>query len=182
MLQKCSLFKVAKVFFNEPTKEHYLIEISKKSNLAHTSVKQHLLTLKNLSIIKESTEIKGTRKYPLYKANIDNKEYKFYKKIHNLNQIKELINYLKDKLMPNTVVLFGSYSRGEDIEKSDVDLFVECKEETINLKKFEKELNRKIQLHFKKDFKKYPKELKNNIANGIILNGYLEVFDEKKKN
>ena len=51
MLQKCSIWKIAKVFFDEPTREHYLIEISKKSRLAHTSVKQHLLTLKALSII-----------------------------------------------------------------------------------------------------------------------------------
>lgn len=178
MLQKCSIWKVAKVFFNEPTKNHYLIEISKKSKLAHTSVKQHLLTLKVLSIIKESIEKKGNRRYPLYKANLKSGEYKFYKKICNLAQIKEtgLVDFLKDKLMPSTIVLFGSYAKGEDIEDSDIDIFVECSKEGVDLSKFEKELNRNIQLHFKKDFKDYSKELKNNIVNGIVLEGYLEAF------
>ena len=43
MLQKCSILQVAGVFFNEPTKDHYLIEISQKANLAHTAVKKNLL-------------------------------------------------------------------------------------------------------------------------------------------
>ena len=176
MLQKCSIYRVASVFFNEPTKKHYLIEISKKIKLAHTSVKKHLSALKELGIIKEEVEEKGDRKYPLYKANLEKKEYKFYKKIYNLNQIKGLIKFLKDNIMPKTIILFGSYSRGEDTEESDIDLFIQCKEEKIDISKFEKFLNRNIQLHFKKDFKEYSKELKNNIINGIILEGYLEAF------
>lgn len=178
MLQKCSIFNVARVFFNEPTKTHYLIEISKKSNLAHTSVKKHLSTLKKLSAIKESVEEKGNRSYPLYKADIESKEYKFYKKIDNLIQIKEsgLIDFLKDKLMPDNIILFGSYARGEDMEDSDIDIFVECKKEEMDTSKFKKFLNRTVQIHYKDNFKEYPKELKNNIINGIVLYGYLEVF------
>ena len=178
MLQKCSIWKVAGIFFNEPTKNHYLIEISKKSKLAHTSVKKHLLLLKSLLIIEESIEEKGNRKYPLYKANLENKAYKAYKKIYNIIQIREskLSDFLKDKLMPKSIVLFGSYAKGEDIEDSDIDVFVECKKEEIDISNFEKYLNRTIQLHFKEDFKKYSKELKNNIVNGIVLEGYLEAF------
>ena len=178
MLQKCSILKVANVFFNEPTKEHYLIEISKKSKLAHTSVKKHLLTLKELSVIKESIEEKGNRKFPLYKANLENKTFKFYKKVYNITKLKELglIEFLKNKLMPKSIILFGSYSRGEDIEDSDIDIFIECKKEEIDISKFKKHLNRNIQLHFKDNFKEYSKELKNNILNGIILDGYLEAF------
>lgn len=174
MLQKCSIIKVAAVFFNEPVKNHYLIEISKKSKLAHTSVKKHLTTLKNLSIIKESIEEKGNRKFPIYKANINDETYRYYKKIYNILQLKELTKFLKDSLMPKSIVLFGSYQKGEDIENSDIDIFIECKEEKIDLTKFR--LNRNIQLHFKKNFSEYPKELKNNIINGTTLAGYLEVF------
>jgi len=176
MLQKCSILKVAEIFFNEPTKEHYLIEISKKIRLAHTSVKKHLSALKSLSIIKETIEKKGKRAYPLYKADIESKTYKLYKKIYALAQIKELTEFLKDKFMPKCIVLFGSYANSEDIEDSDIDIFLECEKEEINLSKFEKHLNRKIQLHFKGHFNDYPKELKNNIINGIVLEGYLEAI------
>ena len=176
MLQKCSILKVAAVFFDEPTKEHYLIEVSKKSKLAHTSVKRHLDALKKLEVIKEYVEEKGNRQYPIYKANINNDAYRYYKKILNMMQLKELVRYLKDNLMPKSIILFGSYQKGEDIEGSDIDIFVECKEEKIDLIRFRKQLNRNIELHFKKNFNEYPKELKNNIINGTILDGYLEVF------
>lgn len=178
MLQKCSILTTAGVFFREPGRQHYLIEISKKAKLAHTSVKKHLSTLKKLSIIKESIEKKGKRKFPLYRADINNKTYKYYKKIYNLLQLKEsgVIDFLKDELMPKAIVLFGSYQRGEDTEDSDIDIFLECKEKKLELSSFKKELNRDIQLHFRENFKKYPKELKNNIINGTMLDGYLEAF------
>lgn len=176
MLQRCSISRVAGIFFSEPTKDHYLIEISKKAKLAHTSVKKHLKELKHLSIIKETIEKKGNRKFPIYKAEIESREYKFYKRMHNVIQTKKLITFLKDKLMPNNIILFGSYARGEDIESSDIDIFLECKKEEITLENFESHLNRKIQLHFKDNFNNFPKELKNNIMNGIVLDGYLEAF------
>ncbi len=178
MLQKSSILRIANVFFEEPTKAHYLMEISKKANIAHTSTKKHLLTLKKLSIITESKEKKGERIFPIYKANFHNENYKSYKRIYSLLKLKEskLIEFLKDALMPKSIVLFGSYRWGEDIEDSDIDLFIESKKKELNLSKFEKILGRSIQLHFKECFKDYPKELKNNIINGIVLSGYLEVF------
>ena len=78
--------------------------------------------------------------------------------------------------MPKSIVLFGSYQKGEDSENSDIDLFVECDKEELDVKIFEKKLGRKIELHFKKDFTLYPKELKNNIINGIVLSGFLEGY------
>lgn len=176
MLQKCSLWNVAEIFFNEPTKEHYLTEVSKKAKLAHTSVKKHLKTLEEAEIIKERKEKKESRIFPIYRAEIESKEYKFYKKTYNLERIRTLTAFLNDKLMPKNIILFGSFSRGEDTEGSDIDLFLECKEQEVVLSKFETYLNRKIQLHFKSNFKDYSKELKNNIINGIVLQGYLEAF------
>jgi predicted nucleotidyltransferase len=178
MLQKCSILQVAGVFFNKPTKDHYLMEISQEAGLAHTAVKKHLSELNRLLIITEFNEKKGTRIFPIYKANINNKEYKRYKKIYNLVilQKSKLIGFLKDELMPKSIVLFGSFQKGEDIENSDIDVFVECKKSEINLNKFKKQLNRNIQLHFRRNFGSYPSELKNNIINGQVLEGYLEVF------
>lgn len=177
MLQKCSIFKVMEVFFREPIKYHYLIEISKKSKIAHTSVKKYLEDLKKRGMIKESFEKRGKRRFPLYKANMEDPNFKLYKKLVNLEDLKRsnLIDFLNDNLMPSTIVLFGSYSRGEDVEDSDIDLFLSCKEESLNIKKYEKFLNRKVELHFKENFEDFPKELKNNVINGIVLSGYLEV-------
>ena len=91
-------------------------------------------------------------------------------------QNSNLVSYLQDSLMPKCIVLFGSYQRGEDVEYSDIDLFIESTEEKVDLSKFAKMLNRNIQIHFKDNFKKYPTELKNNIINGVVLEGYLEAL------
>jgi len=178
MLQISNTINVAEVFFNEPTKPHYLIEISKKSKLAHTSTKKYLISLKKEGIIKENIDRKGKRLFPVYMADINNPSYKYYKKIYNLIKIHncKIIDHLRDKLMPKSVVLFGSYFKGEDIENSDIDIFVETKNHVIDLAKFEKELKRKIELHFNENFNNYPKELKNNIINGEVIYGYLEVY------
>lgn len=178
MLQKYTIDKVAEVFYKYPTKEHYLKGISKEINLAHTSVKKHLEELSKLSIIKETILKKGKRIFPVYKADINSKIYRKYKTIYNLISIQEseVIDFLYDKLMPRAIVFFGSFQKGEDIEDSDIDIFVECKKEELDLKKFENKLCRKIQLHFKDNFKDYSKELKNNILNGIVLSGFLEGY------
>lgn len=169
---------VLEVFFIEPSKEHYLMNISRTINIAHTSVKQNLIKLVKRGLINQETQRKGKRNFPVYKANKDNKEFKRYKMIYNITSLLEsrLIDFLEEKIAPKAIILFGSYRRGEDLEDSDIDIFIEGIEEKIDLKIFEKKLKRKIQLHFKKDFNTYPKELKNNIINGILLQGFLEAY------
>lgn len=165
ILQKCSLWKVAEVFFIEPAKTHFIKEISKKINLAHTSVKKHVLDLIDLGLIIKST----IEVFPGYKANRENADFIFYKKISNLIILKEskVINYLKEKY-PKSIILFGSYNKGEDIETSDIDIFIDCKKFKADLKKYEKYLNRKIHLLFKEEINK---KLIGNINQGIVLFG-----------
>ncbi len=168
--------RVAAVFFREPTKQHYLKEISAKAGLAHTSAKKHLSELKKMPIITETAEKRGKRNFPVYRADLESKPYKNAKKLFNLSEITRITSFLKDSLAPKSIILFGSYSRGEDIEDSDVDIFLECKKADVDMKNFEKALKRRIQLHFNPSFKDYPRELRNNIINGILLSGYLEAF------
>ena len=87
-----------------------------------------------------------------------------------------LIDYLWDKLSPEAIILYGSYSKGESIENSDVDLFILGKDKNIELANFEKKLNKRIHILFKESIKEIPNELKNNILNGVILKGYIKVF------
>ena len=180
MLQESTIIEVAKVFFKEPTQEHYLKEISKKADVAHTSVKKHLEKLTNEGIIKETIQKKGSRNFPVYTANVDGGAYKRMKRGYNRDNLSlyGLLNFLSIKLMPRTLVLFGSYARGEDTEDSDIDIFVEAKKKDMDLSSYEKysEFNRKIQIHFSEKLKELPKELKNNIVNGVVLKGYLEAY------
>ena len=178
MLQKSSMSLTAEFFFANPNKEHYLMDISRNIGLAHTSIKKNLKELVRLGIIFKYSEKKGRRLFPIYKANVESKIFRRYKLIYNISSILEsgLINFIEETLAPKSIILFGSYSRGEDTENSDIDIFVECKKEELSLEKFEKKLMRKIELHFNEKFASYPKELKNNIINGMVLSGFLEGY------
>jgi len=165
VLQNCSLWKVLGVFFAEPTKIHYIKSISKKIRLAPTSVKNHLKTLLNNGfLLKKKSEI-----YEGYKANRENSEFIFYKKIYNLTILHEsgLEKELK-KNYPKAIILFGSYAKGEDIETSDIDIFIYSKAKKIELKKFEDVLKRKIHLIFANES---DKKLIGSVNQGIILFG-----------
>lgn len=166
------------VFFVNPTKKHYLMDISRTIRLAHTSVKKNLTQLKRLGLIIEETETRGGRNFPHYRAHRETKAFKRQKIIHNLSAIFDsgLIEFIEEKLAPRSVLLFGSYLRGEDTEQSDIDVFIECGREEVDTSPFERKLGRKIELHFNEAFDSYPKELKNNIINGIVLSGFLEGY------
>ena len=173
---KDSIWKVFEVFVDEPIKMHYIKEISRRINLAHTSVIKHLEKLEKENLIKKE---KGERFFG-FKANRDNENFLFYKKISNLTKIKEsgLLDFLINSIYPQTIILYGSYLRGEDIEKSDIDLFIMSKSrKTLEIEKFEKILNRKIHIIIDKNLKNFSKELKLEIINGLVLYGYLNIYD-----
>lgn len=174
MLQNYSRYKLLQVFFDYPKKDFQIRELSRKIRLAQISIINHLkhLVKENL-VIKENKLI-----YPSYKANTNNELFKLLKKQNLILRLKEsgLIEFLEEQLRPNCIVLFGSASRGEDSEDSDTDIFLQSKEVNLDLNKFEKSLNRKINLLFEPSLKKLSEELLNNIINGEILYGYLKVF------
>lgn len=97
-----------------------------------------------------------------------------FKRIENLKIIYEsgIVEYLSDIFPGSAIMLFGSYSYGEDNVKSDIDIaIVGSKEKSVNLIKFEKVLEKDIALHFYKGLRNINKNLRNNIINGIVLEG-----------
>ena len=168
--------KILELFFDYPLEQFHLRQISRKTGIAVTSVKNYLGEL-----IKEKLIIKIDKGiYPSFKADRDNDNgiFKFHKTLSVTERIRSsgLLDYIWDNCYPDSIILYGSASRGEDIEGSDIDLFVGSKEKKLDLKKFEKKLNREIHFFFEKDFSRLSKELRNNIANGIKLRGYLKIF------
>ena len=149
-------------------------ELSRIIGIGLPSISAHLKELVRLGFIVR--EKKGI--YPTFRANREEDLFKLYKKQNIILRIYEtgLVDYIYDSCLPDNIILFGSASKGEDIKESDVDLFVGCGEKKLNLEKYEKMINRKINLFFEKDFLKLSKELKNNILNGVLLKGYIKVF------
>ncbi len=177
MLQNYSTWKVAQVFFDEPAQDHYLREISEKAGLSHTSVKKHLEDLERSGMIMVEKLERGERTYPIYKR-VESDTFKLYKKLDVQDRLARsgLLEFIEENCYPDAIVLFGSAAYGEDIEGSDIDIYVQAADGKIDKSKYEEEFNRRIQLHFKERLEDYPKELVNNIANGIVIYGYIEVL------
>lgn len=84
-----------------------------------------------------------------------------------------LIEYLEEELINPLVILFGSFSKAEISEDSDIDIviFTPTSKE-LDFGRFEKRLHRKIQpFIFKSRSEVKNKELLNNFLNGYILTG-----------
>ena len=110
--------------------------------------------------------------------NRENPRVMQLKRADNLKIVYEsgLEDFIEKEFAGATIILFGSYSRGEDIINSDIDLAViGRKEKDVELSGFEKLLNRKININFYNSFKEIHKNLKENILNGIVLVGGVEL-------
>lgn len=149
-------------------------EISRLTKIAQPSVTAHLKALLGEKLV--IREKKGI--YPAFRANREDERFRLYKKFNLIARMHEmgLIDQVYDSCVPDAIILFGSASKGEDIEESDIDLFVQAKEKKLDLGKYEKLLNRKTALFFEEKFLRLGNELKNNILNGIVLKGYIKVF------
>jgi predicted nucleotidyltransferase len=116
------------------------------------------------------------RNYIFYYTNKNNKLFIDLSRIYWKIKLEELTNFLNKNLTSPTIILFGSLSKGETKNDSDIDICIIGHKKELNLKEFEKNLGRKIQLFFFisiEDIKN--KELRNNIINGYILEGRLKL-------
>lgn len=110
--------------------------------------------------------------------NRDNPLAIAYKRAENLKLVYEtgLADYLESEFPGCIIVLFGSYSIGEDTVNSDIDIAViGAKEKQIALERYSKPLEREVYLHFYEDISRINKNLKSNILNGITLSGVIEL-------
>ena len=167
MIQKCNYGRVLEIFFKEPTKIHFIREISKIISLAQTSVRNHIKEIEKEGLIikKESNPFDG------FVANRENEKFLSYKQIYNLYSLFDIEKEIRES-GPKAIILFGSYQKGEDIEESDIDILIISKvKKEINLEKYEKKLLRKVHLTLIKDINELDDNLKNNIKNGWIIYG-----------
>lgn len=174
MLQNYSRYRVLQEFFDYPRKHFQVRELSRTVRLAQVSIANHLHALQKEGLVVK--EKKGL--YPSFRANKESEKFKLLKQ-QNLRwrlHVSGLIQQLEEKTKPNCIALFGSASRGEDTEMSDIDLFVQAKEVSLHVGRTERALRRKVNLLFEPDLKQLSKELLNNIINGQVLEGYLKVM------
>ena len=120
--------------------------------------------------------IEKDRNYIFYYANKNNKIFVNLSRIYWNLRLDNLVHFLNKNLTNPAIILFGSLSKAETKNDSDIDICIIGHKKELNIKNFEDNLKRKIQLFFfssVEDMKN--KELANNIINGYILEGRLRL-------
>ncbi|MBI5398659.1 nucleotidyltransferase domain-containing protein [Candidatus Woesearchaeota archaeon] len=173
MIQKYNRYKVLQQFFDFPRKAFLIRELSRNIKLSVPSVRLHVKALLAEGLIMNDK----TGLYPSFRAVRESLLFKLLKAQNIILRLYQtgVLNAVEKAAYSSCIVLFGSASRGEDTEESDIDLFVQAKRIKLDLSKFEKALNRNINVLFEPDMKTISPELLNNLANGIVVYGYLKV-------
>ncbi len=180
MMQNCNIYRVLKVFLDDPLKGFRLREISRVLKLGLPSVSKYVKNLEKEELVVK----KNVHGANVWFGNRESRLFKVYKRFETSRLIEEsgLIDYLNKGLGFPTVVLYGSHALGEDANGSDIDLFVVASGKSkLDIERFEEKLKKKLHLfvHSERELEKLKannKELINNILNGVVLSGYLKVL------
>lgn len=173
MITKDNNYKVMKLFFNYPERKFHLRELERLTGLSLPGVRKIVLDLEKEGLLMSKKE-KMVKNF--YASR--NEKFVHLKRSYNLYEIfsSGLLSFLKSKYHePEAIVLFGSYSKGEDTSQSDIDIAVITQQhQNLQLDTFEKELARKIMI-YETTIGKAEKEFLKTLINGILLSGYLGV-------
>lgn len=158
-------------------------KIAKMLKVSPTAIAKSLVLLKKEGLIK--VEKDANMNLVSVQFNRDNQKAIDLKRIENLKMFYEsgLVKFLEDIFPGTTIILFGSYSRGDDICSSkpngycsDIDIaIIGTKGKDIELTKFDKLLERDIIINFYLSFNEIHKHLKDNILNGRLLSGSVDI-------
>ena len=178
MIIKSIKQKLREYFFVNPTAKCRVRTLETELELPLPSVIRYCRELEDEGILK--TERIGNVVF--YTADRASGKFLLEKRLHNIKSLYEsgLVDFLKEEASNPAIIVFGSYARGEDIESSDIDMYVETPSTRTGIhipERFGNEPKRRIQLFVHKNAAEIKnKELANNILNGTILNGFVEVF------
>ncbi len=165
--------KVLEKIFEKPEYHFHIRELAKETKLHPNTIISITNKLEKEGVIKKKS---GKVVVEVY-CDVESTIYKRRKQLSNLGSLYSsgLIDFLIDFFkMPKAIALMGSFLRGEDFSRSDIDIaIISNNKERPNLGKYEKLLKRSIHL-LVFDYKEVSQELLNSLINGFVLYGYLE--------
>ena len=158
--------KILRVYFEYPGKKFTVRTLASLTKIPRSSVQVLLNDLKKEKLLDKNNESIASIYFNIKKINY------FIDEITKIG----LIDYLVEELNPSLIILFGSFRKGESDKESDVDLFIESLvKKELDLGKFEKKLNHKIDLFVESNINNLQENLFNNVVNGIKLYGSFKI-------
>ena len=160
---------------------NHLRQIAKELKTNHMTIKRAL----DILIKENALDVRKEGKNNVYsiKKTMEAQNFVFMAEIYNFNrliirhpELKQDLRELK-KLPASLIVIFGSYAKGIETDKSDIDVYIE---NTSNKIKGEAE---KISRKFSVKTGKYSKEnllIKEIEKSHIIVKGFEEFYEKNK--
>jgi predicted nucleotidyltransferase len=174
VLIKDNNYNVMKLFFDNPDGKFHIREIARRTSLSAPGVSKILRRLKKEALLVSKKE----NLVENFEASRSEKFF-WFKKCYNFLSFYEsgLVDFLRDKYEePEAIVVFGSYSNGEDTAESDIDVAVVTKKSVeLDLKRFESLLKRRIHI-LEIQPSESDKEFLNSLANGTVVYGFFKVL------
>lgn len=121
LYQKVIQLRVLRHFFDNPSERFYLRELARLLQISPMTVKRALDALLEDKLIVREEE----KNQILYRANVENQAFRFAKISYNLAWLKErgVGEYILEKLPGvSSIVLYGSFAKGENDKQSDLDI------------------------------------------------------------
>ncbi len=165
--------KLLELFFNEPSKHWHFEEIIKTAKISRQQANKWLKRMLAEKII---LRVKPDGKMPYYIANHEHSNYDSKKKICALSKLYEsgFMEYFQTLEKAKTVIIFGSYARGDWHTESDIDVFIYGDVNPLHIKTFYSTLGRELDVHtFKslKEIRDIRSGLMNNVIDGLVIKG-----------
>ena len=158
--------KLLEFFFKHPNVKLTVRQLASKTRMSRSTTQYQLSILKDEGFLSADNIWLDSWQNRLRKTNY------YVEKIAQSG----LVDYLEETFAASAIVLFGSFRKGESVKESDIDIFVECaKEKKVDLSRYEKQFEHKIQLFTRSKVTQLPKNLLNNVVNGIKLKGYFTI-------
>src|SRR3989344_902252 len=124
LLVQTGIQKVTELFFQFPEKEYSLSDIAKKTGVAKANIGNIIKNLEQINFL----TIEKLSKIWRIKANRNSWHFYRNKIVYNLNFVYQsgLIEFLYEFYKhPKSIILFGSFRKGEDVSGSDIDISIE---------------------------------------------------------
>lgn len=172
--------QLLKLFFNFPTKHWHFTKLREEARISDAKLSKWLKKfVKNDIVIK----IRPKGKMPYYIGNSKSPHYRNTKKLLALNELHEcgLLDHLLS-VKAETIIIFGSFSRWDWYDESDIDIFIFGDGQGFKPTKYEMKLHREIQIFHarnKNDLKRYSPNLIHEILNGVFIKGRIRSMGVK---
>jgi len=165
---------------NSPLKQWHFEEIVKKAKVTKTVANKWLKKYLKEGLLQK---VKEKGKFPYFMVGSNNLIYNSKKRIYALEQLYKsgLISKLSSIKSADTVIIFGSFARGDWYKDSDIDIFVYGNIDDFDKNNYESKLKKHIELHVfenKEEIKQIKTGLINNVINGYVVKGRIQDIAE----